>query len=172
MENAAPQPKASFQPEVDQHTRILILGSLPGEVSLAAGQYYANPRNQFWRLTGALINRDLVALPYPDRLSVLREHRIGLWDVVGTAHRAGSLDTNIRLIEANPLVDLIATLPELRVVAFNGGKAATLGEAVLRGVDGVARLALPSSSPAYTLSFESKWQSWMRLRPYLSDNPE
>ena len=88
--------RAGFAPVVDAHTRLLILGSLPGDASLAAGQYYAHPRNGFWRLTGGVIGRDLVDLAYPQRLAALQAAGIGLWDVITTAHRTGSLDTAIR----------------------------------------------------------------------------
>src|SRR3546814_9631689 len=82
--------KRSFPPVVDQRTRLLILGSLPGEQSLAAGRYYANPRNQFWALVGDAIGVDLPALDYDARLHTLLDHRIGLWDSVGEAARVGS----------------------------------------------------------------------------------
>ena len=67
--------------------RLFILGSLPGDASLAAGQYYAHPQNQFWRLVGSLIDEDLHLMPYAARLKRLAERRIGLWDVIGSAVR-------------------------------------------------------------------------------------
>ncbi|MFY7850813.1 MAG: DNA-deoxyinosine glycosylase, partial [Brevundimonas sp.] len=70
-----------------------MLGSLPGEASLAAGRYYAHPRNAFWRLMGEVLGEDLQARDYEDRLATLIRHRVGLWDVVGEATRPGSLDT-------------------------------------------------------------------------------
>ncbi|MBW8880774.1 MAG: DNA-deoxyinosine glycosylase, partial [Asticcacaulis sp.] len=88
--------KQSFPPVVDAHVRVLILGSLPGEVSLRQQQYYAHPTNHFWRLTGTVIGADLVHLPYDMRLKTLLQHRVGLWDVIREARRAGSLDGNIR----------------------------------------------------------------------------
>ena len=83
----------AFPPAADARTRVLVLGSLPGAASLRAGQYYAHPQNAFWRLIGPVAGRDdLAALPYPDRLAVLADARLGLWDVVATAARTGSLD--------------------------------------------------------------------------------
>lgn len=82
--------KRCFQPVVDVNTRVLILGSLPGEVSLAQGQYYANRQNHFWRLVGDIIGEDLVHMDYAARLQVLLAHGVGLWDVVAEAKREGN----------------------------------------------------------------------------------
>jgi len=159
--------KRSFPSVTDVRTRVLILGSLPGEESLARSQYYANPRNHFWRLIGAVTGADLVALPYEARLAALLEVRVGLWDTVGAATRRGSLDGAIRGHRANDLADLVARLPELRAVGFNGGKSASLGMPQLAGKPDLTLIALPSSSPAYTRPFEEKLAAWMRLAAYL-----
>lgn len=160
--------KASFPPVIDARTRLLILGSLPGERSLAAAQYYANPQNQFWRLMEAVTGRPLVALPYLERLETLLAAGVGLWDVVGSAVRPGSLDTAIRDHQPNALPELCARLPALRAVAFNGGKAAALGSKILADRPDLALIALPSSSPAHTIGFESKRQGWEVLSDYLA----
>jgi hypoxanthine-DNA glycosylase len=160
--------KRSFPPVVDLRTRVLVLGSLPGEESLARSQYYANPRNHFWRLIGTVVGADLVAVPYQARLDALLEARVGLWDTVGSATRRGSLDGAIRGHRANDLAELAAGLPELRAIGFNGGKSASLGVAQLAGRTDLALIPLPSSSPAYTRPFEEKLASWMRLASYLS----
>jgi TDG/mug DNA glycosylase family protein len=159
--------KASFGAVVDARTRVLVLGSLPGEESLKRGQYYAHPRNQFWRLMGAVIGAELDALPYPERLAGLQAAGVGLWDVVRSAARKGSLDTHIRDHEPNALEALVADLPELKAVAFNGGTALRLGRALLDGVAGGAIVALPSSSPAHTLAFDRKLPAWLALRTFL-----
>ena len=87
--------KSSFAPVVDADTRLLILGSLPGEVSLQRGQYYANPRNQFWRLMATVTDSQMPDA-YEDRLAHLLRYGIGLWDTVKAAHRTGSLDAAIQ----------------------------------------------------------------------------
>ena len=156
--------KASFAPVVDADTRILILGSLPGDASLAAAQYYAHPRNQFWRLLGAVLAVPLADMPYPQRLAAMQQHGVGLWDVVAEASRRGSLDSAIRDARANPLAELVASLPALRVVAFNGQ---TAGKAAPQlAASGVPALVLPSSSPAHTLAFDKKLQEWQALGRY------
>jgi hypoxanthine-DNA glycosylase len=161
--------KRSFPPVADDRTKVLVLGSLPGEESLARRQYYANPRNHFWRLIGAVAGLDLVSLPYEARLEALLAAGIGLWDTVGSATRRGSLDGAIRLNEANDLAALAANLPALRAVGFNGGRSASLGLPRLAARADLALIPLPSSSPAYTRPFEEKLAAWMRLADYLRD---
>lgn len=163
--------KRSFPPVVDLKTRLIVLGSLPGEESLARAQYYANPRNHFWRLIGAVIGSDLVALGYEARLEAMLAAGVGLWDTVGAATRRGSLDGNIRLDRANDLATLVASLPRLRAVGFNGGKSAALGMPQLAERTDLKLIPLPSSSPAYTRPFEEKLEAWMKLAPFLSPVP-
>ncbi|AKM33023.1 DNA-deoxyinosine glycosylase [Pandoraea faecigallinarum] len=160
--------KRNFPPVVDANTRLLILGSLPGEVSLAHRQYYAHPQNRFWHLVGEVIGEPLPALPYETRLDVLRAYGVGLWDVVAQARREGSLDSNIRLHTGSDLAGLIATLPLLRAVAFNGGTAARIGQrALAQGNVSLPVVLLPSSSPAYTIPFATKRDAWLALRDWL-----
>ena len=159
--------KQSFPPVVDERVRLLVLGSLPGEESLARAQYYANPRNHFWRLMGEVMERDLVPLGYEERLQALLECRVGLWDIVGSATRSGSLDAAIRDHSANDLLTLAQSLPELRAIAFNGGTSARLGQKALGAAEDWARIPLPSSSPAYTLPFEKKLEAWLTLHRFL-----
>jgi len=145
----------------------LLLGSLPGQASLAQRQYYAHPQNQFWRLVGAVIDADLVALDYPARLAALAAAGIGLWDVVGSAVRAGSLDSAIRAPAANALPDLVSTLPRLAAIGFNGATAFTLGARLLAG-SATPLIRLPSSSPAHAaMGFAAKREAWLGLRRFL-----
>ncbi len=157
--------KASFPPVVDLSTRVLILGSLPGDASLAAGRYYAHPQNQFWRLLSPVVGVELPALDYLDRLAALRAAGIGLWDVVQCATRPGSSDAAMRDVTVNDVAALIATLPELRLVAFNGGTAAKAGRGMVHAVE---TLVLPSSSPLHTVGVAAKQPAWESIRPYLT----
>jgi len=160
--------KASFPPVVGSDTRLLLLGSLPGEQSLKASRYYAHPQNQFWRLAGAVIGReDLPALDYEERLAALLLARVGLWDVVADAERAGSLDAAIRHHRPNDLHGLIAELPALAAVGFNGGTAARIGRRKLGAGGSLTLVDLPSSSPAHTMAFGVKRERWMALRRFV-----
>jgi hypoxanthine-DNA glycosylase len=159
--------KRSFPPVADARARVLVLGSLPGEASLAAARYYAHPRNHFWRLIGAVIEEEMEPLPYEKRLATLRGAGVALWDTVGAARRRGSLDGDIRDAEANSVAGLVAELPVLRAVGFNGGKSAAIGVKQLAAHEHLALLPLPSSSPAFTMAFEAKLERWLALRAYL-----
>ena len=164
----ADRQKASFAPVAKPDARVLILGSLPGDRSLAERRYYAHPQNQFWRLVGAVIDRDLTALPYDDRLTALVAARIALWDVVATARRAGSSDAAIRDVAGNDLPALIATLPDLAAVAFNGATSLAIGQRILGNqFPQVARVALPSSSPLHTIGVAAKLPTWLALKLFL-----
>ncbi|MBB3258813.1 hypoxanthine-DNA glycosylase [Paraburkholderia bannensis] len=163
--------KRCFPPVVDARTRVLILGSLPGEASLAHQQYYAHKQNKFWHLVGEAIDVDLPALDYEARLLALLDHRVGLWDVVAQARREGSLDGNIRDHAGNDLVALIESLPALKAIAFNGGTAARIGERIL-GVHArrYRLLNLPSSSPAYaSMNFATKLVAWRALADVIDE---
>ncbi len=162
--------KSSFPPVVDSRTRILILGSLPGERSLEASEYYAHPRNAFWGLVGQAIAVDLPAETYADRLAILRDHGIGLWDSIGSAQRRGSLDSALRDVAPAPLTQLVATLPELRAVAFNGSRSAQIARPRLRGHP-LELIDLPSSSPAFAaMSFAQKASQWARLAEFTAQS--
>lgn len=161
--------KRSFAPVVAADTRLLVLGSLPGERSLAAGRYYAHPQNQFWALMSAAIGTELAPLDYAERLAALLAARVGLWDVVAQATRKGSTDAAIRDLEANDLRRLLSGLPELRAVAFNGGTALKHGARQLAGL-AVEMIALPSSSPLHTVGLAAKLPAWASLGRILGDD--
>lgn len=146
-------------PEIGRDARLLVLGSFPGAASLAAGQYYAHPRNQFWPLLSALWGIDLVACPYRRRLAELRRRGVGLWDIYASCRRRGSLDQAIEDAIVNDLAGLRRRAPGLRLVVHNGGEAA---RAMRRVAElGLPALRLPSTSPANAgWSFERKLQAW------------
>ena len=159
--------KTGLAPIADARTRLFILGSLPGERSLAQGRYYAHPTNQFWRLVGAVIGVPLAERDYDDRLAILLAHGVGLWDVIHAARRSGSSDSAIREAVANPLDRLRHDYPLLAAIAFNGGLAAREGRRAFPDDCGIERYDLPSSSAANTIGFEAKLASWRRLEPHL-----
>lgn len=159
--------RIGFAPVVDADTGLLILGSLPGDASLRAARYYAHPRNAFWRLLGGVLGEDLDTLAYEARLERLKARRIGLWDVIASAERSGSLDAAIRSPQAADLRGLVAGLPELRAVAFNGGLAARLGRRILENQAGLVLLDLPSSSPAHARPLAEKAARWAALSDFV-----
>lgn len=159
---ALPALLAGFAPVLDSTSCILILGSFPGEASLAAQQYYAHPRNQFWRLLSAVLQEDIAQRPYEQRLQRLLAHGIGLWDVLAACAREGSLDAAIRHAQANDFGALRQRCPRLRRVCFNGKTSGRF--APLFADAGFETLVLPSSSPANAqLSFEQKLAQWKQI---------
>lgn len=155
--------KHGLPPVAREDARLFILGSLPGDASLAARRYYAHPRNAFWRLLGGVIGEDLEALDYHQRLEQLADERIGLWDVVAHAQRKGSLDQAIRGAGHNPLADYLAGFAELEAVAFNGAAAAAIGRRLIGTLEHLTLIDLPSSSPANTQPYAEKAAKWGRL---------
>ena len=162
--------KSGLPPIARSDARLFVLGSLPGDASLAAQRYYAHPTNQFWRLLGGAIGEPLAELGYEQRLVRLAERRIGLWDVIASARRPGSLDQAIRDAQHNRIAHLADDFPELRAIAFNGGAAAAIGrKLILPATGGLALVELPSSSAANTRPVAEKAAVWARLAAYLSD---
>jgi double-stranded uracil-DNA glycosylase len=157
--------KRGLPPVLGRDTRVLILGSFPGEASLAAQQYYAHPRNHFWPLVGELVATPLASLPYRRRLATLRARGIGLWDVIVECERRGSLDGAIRNAEHGEIDRARRVATRLELVCFNG-QTAGRAEPAWRSA-GYATLVLPSSSPAYTRPFEEKLAAWRAIADYL-----
>lgn len=149
-------------PVIAPHTRLVVLGSFPGEASLAAQRYYAHPRNHFWPILAALWGVDLPALPYPQRLEQALQRGLGLWDVYASCRREGSLDSAIEAATLNDLQSLRQLAPSLLAVAHNGGESARAMR-VTRAL-GVAVHRLPSTSPANaSWSFERKLAAWREV---------
>jgi len=160
--------------QVNADCRVLVLGSMPGAVSLQQARYYAHPRNRFWPLMGALCGFD-PALEYTQRLHCLLQSGVGVWDVIGQCRRSGSLDAAIeRGSEVpNALPALIQGLPGLRAIACNGGAAAAafrrwVSPALPPLAAALPVLALPSTSPANAAwTLPRLCAAWAPLQPWL-----
>lgn len=160
--------KFGLPPVARSDARLFILGSLPGDVSLAAQRYYAHPTNQFWRLLGSAIGDELQFLSYEDRLERLSKRRVGLWDVIASASRRGSLDQAIREAQHNRIEHLMHDFPDLRGIAFNGSTAAVAGRKLIgRAPRDVTLIDLPSSSAANTRPFDQKSAAWAVLGQFV-----
>jgi hypoxanthine-DNA glycosylase len=159
-EPSPPLPLLSgLAPIAGAQTRLLVLGSFPGVASLQAQQYYGHPRNQFWPLLSALYGQPLTAWPYARRVAWIEAHGLGLWDVYAACRRPGSLDADIRQARPNDLAGLAARLPQLALIAHNGGESARSMR--VTSALGVPVLRLPSTSPANaSWSFERKRLAW------------
>ena len=167
-------PAVGFPPVVAPGARVLILGSMPGEASLRAGEYYAHPRNAFWPIMGTLVGAG-PELAYSVRLRTLTAARVALWDVLRSCARSGSLDSAIRDEQANDFAAFLDAHPGIASVFFNGAKAE---QAFLRHVlPGLGEAApslyrLPSTSPANAgTRFAQKLERWRVIEATLRSVP-
>lgn len=157
-----------FPPVVAAGAHTLVLGSMPGAASLAAGEYYAHPRNAFWRIMGDLLGA-APELPYAQRLQRLGAAGLALWDVIGVCARPGSLDADIDAasVEVNDFAGFFAAQPAIRRVFFNGAAAETaFRRRVLPGLAGRPLLLcrLPSTSPAHAArGYAEKLAAWSAI---------
>ena len=160
--------KAGLPPIARPDARLFILGSLPGDASLVAQRYYAHPTNQFWRLLGLALGEELVGLDYETRLARLADRRVGLWDVIASASRRGSLDQAIRDAQHNRVERLLHDFPDLGAIAFNGATASAAGRKLIGEVaPNLVLIDLPSSSAANTRPLAEKAARWMVLSQFL-----
>jgi hypoxanthine-DNA glycosylase len=153
-----------FPPIADDDARVLILGSFPSALSLAAHQYYANPRNAFWPITGELFGFEPNA-PYEKRLAALRSHGVALWDVLHRCRRPGSADSAIdpKSLAVNDFAEFFANHPAITRVYFNGSKAAELYRRLVDANERVDCRRLPSTSPAHVMPPGAKLAAWQAV---------
>ncbi|PTQ85778.1 G/U mismatch-specific uracil-DNA glycosylase [Trichococcus patagoniensis] len=161
----------SMAPVIDSQAQVLILGSMPGVKSLEAQHYYGNPRNHFWQIIFSLLGED-DPVTYEDRLTLLKKHHVALWDVIHSCYREGSLDSAIKEEYPNDLNSLLREHPEIKAIAFNGGKAFRSYKKHF-GLDedsGLVYLPLPSTSPMrgkHVKTLPEKLEAWSVLEEYL-----
>lgn len=149
-------------PVIGPQTRLLVLGSFPGVASLREQRYYGHPQNQFWKILGALWSVDLVAMGYAERLDVVRERGLGIWDVYAACEREGSLDTAIRNAELNDFGRVQCECPGLVAIAHNGGES--FRHAKHTQALGLPVHKLPSTSPANaSWSLDRKLAAWSQV---------
>ena len=164
----------SFPPVLCSEPRVLLLGSMPGRRSLEMHQYYAHPRNLFWKILGTICNAG-PELPYLERLAALQKKGIALWDVLQACDRVGSLDGNIHKESevANDLPGLLVSFPSIQAIGFNGGKAWIAFRRLVQPVlnpeilESLKLIPLPSTSPANAgIPFEEKLARWQEIQNY------
>jgi len=165
----------SFPPISAPDTRVLILGSMPGEKSLQMNQYYAHPQNVLWRIMGDLIGAGR-ELAYEERVAKLLQAGIGMWEVLESCHRPGSLDSAINplTMQPNDFNAFYAIHPKITHVFFNGGLAADAYKRRVKATlpsayDYMQYEQLPSTSPAHaSRTYQQKLEIWRRVIKPLS----
>lgn len=153
----------SFPPIVDEHSEILILGSVPGLKSLEMQQYYAHPQNQFWKIMFHLFDKDF-SLDYQKRIALLKDNKIALWDVIESCERKGSLDTEIKNELDNNIPQLIENHPNIKTIYCNGQKSYKNLVKMLGKDFKIPIVVLPSTSPLHTVKFEEKFERWKGIK--------
>ena len=150
----------SFEPIYTPQARILIVGSMPSVKSLEQAQYYAHPRNAFWRILFDIFSEPLT-LDYERKKALIREHGLALWDTAAICEREGSLDSDMHDVVYNDFSTLYKVCTDIRTVLCNGATAHSLF--LKSGYAGERRVVrMPSTSPAYTLPYEKKLALWKR----------
>jgi len=156
----------SFPPIVDENSRILILGSMPGAKSLEMNQYYAFPQNQFWRIMFHLFDTEF-SDDYESRINLIKQNKIALWDVIESCERKGSSDTEIKAEIDNDIPQLIEDHPNIKMIFCNGQKSYKNLLKILGKNFKIQIVVLPSTSPLHTVKFEEKLEKWKLIRNYL-----
>lgn len=154
----------SFEPVIDENTRILILGTMPGEASLLANEYYGHKQNAFWRIISRCFNGSREWADYAEKLNCLRANGVGLWDNLKYCCREGSLDSDIKNPQPNDIAGLLQKYPDVQKILFNGRKSFDFFKK-FHGLllDRYQTEILPSTSPANaTISREEKYRQWSK----------
>ena len=156
--------KEGFKPVIDYKTEVLVLGTMPSDISIRTGEYYANSKNQFWKIIFKIFNNGIVEYDYKRKTDLLLKNKIGLWDVLTKANRTGSLDSNIHGEEFNDFEKLFIEYPKLKTIVFNGKKAADY----FKGFNSIPQnkeyYILPSTSSANTWkTFDQKFYGWEKV---------
>jgi hypoxanthine-DNA glycosylase len=143
-----------FQPIVFKDTKILILGSFPSIQSFEKSFYYAHPRNQFWKILSELTGYP--ATTKDQRIWLLKETKLGLWDMIRSCHRENSLDSSLEDEEVNDIATFLDEHPSIRKIAFTGRKSQKLYGLHFDYL-GMETAYLPSPSAAYAkMNFHDK----------------
>lgn len=160
----------SFAAVTDDNTRILVVGTMPGEASLKAGEYYAYKYNHFWPIIFKLFNGGEVLTSYEAKLSLLLGARVGLWDSLKNCRRQGSLDKDIKEEKTNNFKLLFKKRPGIKRVVFNGQAAKRFFTAHNTLEPCREYVLMPSTSPANaSKSFEEKLSLWRGALSFAED---
>ncbi|WP_407404256.1 DNA-deoxyinosine glycosylase [Chryseobacterium sp.] len=157
---------SSFNPIIDEQSKILILGSVPGVKSLEQQEYYAHPQNKFWTIIFELLDAEFT-LNYDLKLNILKQNKIALWDVIDSCERKGSLDSEIKNEEINDIKSLLEMHPNIKAIFCNGGKSYKELVKILGKNYLIPIFLLPSTSPLHTISYEKKLNSWQIISKHL-----
>ncbi|MDR6844322.1 DNA-deoxyinosine glycosylase [Flavobacterium granuli] len=150
----------SFPYFIDSNAEILILGTMPGAMSLEKNEYYANPRNHFWKIIYTLFDELPIPYNFEEKVKFLQTNKIGLWDVLENCERKGSLDIHIKNQKENDFVALLEKFLSVTKIVFNGKQSHAFFYKRFGQIEGITYFVMPSTSPANTMTFENKLKIW------------
>lgn len=153
----------SFAPIVNDETEILILGTIPGLASLAKQEYYGHPRNHFWPILFQILDTMTVPDVFEEKVKILQNNKIGLWDVLKNYDRQGSLDIHIKNPSTNDFEGLLKQFPSINQIVFNGKESYKYFFKKFGQIQGITYYMMPSTSPANTMSLEKKIEIWTQF---------
>lgn len=156
----------SFSPIIDSETEILILGTMPGIASLEKQEYYAHPRNHFWKIIYTLFDSVPISAVFEEKIKLLQTNKIGLWDVLAHCERKGSLDIYIKNQKENDFISLFETYKTIHTILFNGKESHKYFLKKFGQIKGITYYVMPSTSPANTMSFDKKLDIWAKILNY------
>ncbi|MES2139180.1 MAG: DNA-deoxyinosine glycosylase [Bacteroidota bacterium] len=155
----------SFPPISNADSKILILGTMPGNDSLKMNQYYAHPRNAFWKIMFAIFDQPF-SVDYAIKKTLLLSNQIAVWDVLKVCERRGSLDVNITKEETNNFKFFFEKHPNINHIFFNGQQSSNYF--LKNQTSAIPFIKLPSTSPAHTMSFKEKLTAWTIINTHLN----
>lgn len=133
---------------------------MPGVTSLTKQEYYAHPRNHFWKIIYSLLSNSTISPIFEEKIELLQTNKIGIWDVLENCERKGSLDIHIKNQKENDFDTLFKEFPSIKKIVFNGKESHRFFLKKFGQIKGITYYVMPSTSPANTMSFENKLQIW------------
>lgn len=150
----------SFPYFIKPNSEVLILGTMPGAMSLEKQEYYAHPRNHFWEILYTIFDELPIPIQFDEKVQFLASHKIGIWDVLENCERKGSLDIHIKNHKENDFENLFKEFPKIKKIIFNGKQSHAFFIKRFGQIQGITYFVMPSTSPANTMSFENKLKNW------------
>jgi hypoxanthine-DNA glycosylase len=153
-----------FSPIVDKETTRMVVGTMPSVDSLRFSEYYGNPRNQFWKILFSVFEGGRIPADYEDKVSTAKSHGVGLWDILASCKREGSLDSNIKDELLNDFPTLLKDHPNIKMLIFNGQNSYKYFLKAYGQLPGIEYKVMPSTSPANAMkNFDAKLKEWKEV---------
>lgn len=150
-----------FSPIVDKDTTRMVVGTMPSVDSLRFSEYYGNPRNQFWKILFSVFEDGRTPADYDDKVATAKSHGVGLWDILASCKREGSLDSNIKDESLNNFPALLKDHPNIKMLIFNGQNSYKYFLKAYGQLSGIEYRVMPSTSPANAMkNFDAKLKEW------------